>query len=184
MPNVIVPADQLYCSPIVETSSSHTAQHLIYSAASKLTVYSGEILSMWFEPSCFLESITHYLRSPLALLPFTNCHAFSSLPPSSISTTISLSGHIDPSEIFSFVYAPFNVTSDVTSITVYQNYSYKGAGNALDLGIFDPNGISPINSETGFSGSRGWSGGSRSNFTISAADATPGYNAGPLLPGT
>ena len=125
----------------------------------------------------------HYICSCLALLPFTACHGFST-PSDTHSTTISLSGHIEPSQIFSFVYAPFNITSDVTSITVYQNYSFKGAGNALDLGIFDPHGLSPINSETGFSGSRGWSGGSRNNFTISASDPTPGYNAGPLLPGT
>ena len=72
----------------------------------------------------------------------------------------------------------------MTSIYVLQNYSYKNAGNALDLGVFDPHGTSAINSLTGFSGSRGWSGGFRSNFTISASDATPGYNAGPLLPGT
>jgi hypothetical protein len=98
--------------------------------------------------------------------------------------TLHSNGSITPDQIFSFVYAPFNVTSDVTSIYVLQNYSYKNAGNALDLGIFDAHGISAINSETGFSGSRGWSGGFRNNFTISAWDATPGYNAGPLLPGT
>ncbi len=98
--------------------------------------------------------------------------------------SLTLTGHITPDQIFSFVYAPFDVSSDVTSIYIIQNYSFEGAGNALDLGIFDPHGIDPINSETGFSGSRGWSGGFRNNFTISSWDATPGYNAGPLLPGT
>ncbi|KIX08766.1 uncharacterized protein Z518_03423 [Rhinocladiella mackenziei CBS 650.93] len=100
------------------------------------------------------------------------------------ATNLTLTGHIEPSEIFTFVYVPFEVSSDVTSIYVYQNYSFKGAGNSLDLGIYDPRGFSPINSQEGYSGSRGWSGGFRSNFTISASDATPGYNAGPLLPGT
>ncbi|KIW77540.1 hypothetical protein Z517_09986 [Fonsecaea pedrosoi CBS 271.37] len=99
-------------------------------------------------------------------------------------TNFTLTGHITPDEIFSFVYVPFNVSADVTSISVLQNYSFKGAGNSLDLGVFDPHGVAPIDSETGFSGSRGWSGGFRNNFTISAIDATPGYNAGPLLPGT
>ncbi|KIW92433.1 uncharacterized protein Z519_07417 [Cladophialophora bantiana CBS 173.52] len=99
-------------------------------------------------------------------------------------TNFTLTGHITPDQIFSFVYVPFNVSAEVTSIYVLQNYSFKGAGNSLDLGVFDPHGIAAINSETGYSGSRGWSGGFRNNFTISASDATPGYNAGPLLPGT
>jgi hypothetical protein len=105
-------------------------------------------------------------------------------PPPPPPTNLTLTGHITPAEIFSFVYAPFIVTSNVTSISVAQNYSFKNAGNSLDLGIFDPRGVSAINSETGFSGSRGWSGGFRSNFSISAWDATPGYDAGPLLAGT
>ncbi len=33
-------------------------------------------------------------------------------------------------------------------------------------------------------GSRGWSGGFRDSFTVSTSGATPGYNAGPIAPGT
>ncbi|OAG40039.1 hypothetical protein AYO21_05720 [Fonsecaea monophora] len=97
-------------------------------------------------------------------------------------TNFTLTGHITPNQIFSFVYVPFNVSADVTSISVLQNYSFKGAGNSLDLGVFDPHGVAPIDSETGFSGSRGWSGGFRNNFTISAIDATPGYLPSPRSP--
>jgi predicted metal-dependent phosphoesterase TrpH len=97
---------------------------------------------------------------------------------------LTLTGHIDPAEVFSFVYVPFGVPPGVTNITVLQNYSSKGAGNSLDLGVFDPLGTGSISSLTGYTGSRGWSGGFRSNFTISADGATPGYNAGPILPGT
>ncbi|KIX92844.1 uncharacterized protein Z520_11508 [Fonsecaea multimorphosa CBS 102226] len=111
-------------------------------------------------------------------------HVDNTQPAPRAPTNLTLTGHIPPDQLFSFVYVPFNVSAEVTSISVVQNYSFKGAGNALDLGVFDPHGIAPINSETGFSGSRGWSGGSRNNFTISGSDATPGYNAGPLLPGT
>lgn len=99
-------------------------------------------------------------------------------------TYLALSGHIDPAQVFSFVYVPFQVPAGVTNITVVQNYSSKGQGNALDLGVFDPRGTGSIDSLTGFTGSRGWSGGFRNNFSISAAGATPGYNAGPVLPGT
>ncbi len=44
--------------------------------------------------------------------------------------------------------------------------------NVLDLGIFGPSGF------------RGWSGGARRDFTLSAADATPGYVPGPVEAGT
>ncbi|KAJ9615021.1 hypothetical protein H2200_001095 [Cladophialophora chaetospira] len=83
-------------------------------------------------------------------------------------TNLTLTGHITPDQIFSFVNTP----------------SKALALNSLDLGIFDPHGVGATNSETGFSGSRGWSGGFRNNFTLSGWDATPGYSAGPLLLGT
>lgn len=117
----------------------------------------------------------HFLPAATALLSLTTCTAYAQSTPPRPPTNLTLSGHITPDQIFSFVYVPFNVSADVTSIYVLQNYSFKGAGNALDLGIFDPRGIGAIDSETGFTGSRGWSGGFRNNFTLSAADATPGY---------
>ncbi|KAI9369889.1 Polymerase/histidinol phosphatase-like protein [Aspergillus egyptiacus] len=88
-----------------------------------------------------------------------------------------LTGHIDASEVFSFVYAPFEVEIGTTSIHVVQNYSAKDAGNAVDLGIFDQRGRS-------LAASRGWSGGVREQFTITPSWATPGYNPGPIEPGT
>lgn len=91
------------------------------------------------------------------------------------TTNLTLTGHITPEEVFSFVYVPFEVDQDVTSIFVNQTYSFQGAGNSLDLGVFDSRGIGAINVEGGRTGSRGWSGGFRFNFTISAEDATPGY---------
>ncbi|KAL2845964.1 polymerase/histidinol phosphatase-like protein [Aspergillus pseudodeflectus] len=87
-----------------------------------------------------------------------------------------LTGHIDPSQVFTFVYAPFEVPPSTTSITVLQTYSHKNNGNALDLGLFDQRGLS-------LSASRGWSGGFRNNFTITPSWATPGYNPGPIEPG-
>jgi hypothetical protein len=49
-------------------------------------------------------------------------------------------------------------------------------GNALDIGVFDERGV-----DAGF---RGWSGGARDGFAISASGATPGYLPGPVNPGT
>ncbi|KAJ0413580.1 Polymerase/histidinol phosphatase-like protein [Aspergillus carlsbadensis] len=100
-------------------------------------------------------------------------------PTSAQNTTLrkTLTGHIDPSQVFTFVYAPFEVPPSTTSLTILQTYSHKNTGNALDLGLFDQRGLS-------LSASRGWSGGFRNNFTITPAWATPGYNPGPIEPGT
>jgi hypothetical protein len=95
-----------------------------------------------------------------------------------------LTGHIDPSQVMTFVYVPFDVEEGTMSIHVLQNYSQKGAGNALDLGVFDQRGYHIADGQNGTSGFRGWSGSLRNNFTITPGLATPGYNAGPIYPGT
>lgn len=120
------------------------------------------------------------LTTYLALLGSSAVLSAAARPP--IKKT--LTGHIDPSQVMTFVYAPFDVPPGVTSIYVLQSYSEKGAGNALDLGIFDQRGYRMMDAQNGTSGSRGWSGGFRNNFTITPSWATPGYNAGPISPGT
>lgn len=67
-------------------------------------------------------------------------------------------------------YLPVEVPPGSSALTVELHYAGSGAG--LDLGCFSP---------TGF---RGWSGGARRTFTITATSATPGYLAGELEPGT
>ncbi|GAB5590524.1 hypothetical protein Unana1_05424 [Umbelopsis nana] len=96
--------------------------------------------------------------------------------------TKTLTGHISPDQVFSFVYVPFDVPVGTTSIYVLQNYTQKGQGNSVDLGCFDQRGhdILAGNASVGF---RGWSGGFRNNFTISPVSATPGYIPGPIEPG-
>lgn len=83
-----------------------------------------------------------------------------------------------------YVYLPVEVPDGVREIAV--SYSYdkpevpEGTpGNALDIGIFDERGT-----RLGGRGFRGWSGGFRSEFAISAERATPGYLPGPVRPGT
>ncbi|WP_325049375.1 CehA/McbA family metallohydrolase [Saccharopolyspora rhizosphaerae] len=53
-------------------------------------------------------------------------------------------------------------------------------GNACDIGIFGPHGHE-LGDARGF---RGWSGGARDRFALSASAATPGYLPGPITPGT
>lgn len=120
------------------------------------------------------------IENSIIMLPLllTTCAVLSSIVSAQNGTAKkSLTGHIDRSEVLSFVYVPFEVELGTTSIYVLQNYSAKDTGNALDLGVFDQRGQTLV-------ASRGWSGGSRNNFTITPSWATPGYNAGPIEPGT
>ncbi len=76
-----------------------------------------------------------------------------------------------------WVYLPFEVPAGAGRISVairYQRFTLVPgvARNVLDLGLLD-----------GAGELRGWSGGSRLACTVSAADATPGYLAGPIGPG-
>ncbi|SNT58849.1 hypothetical protein SAMN05421812_11178 [Asanoa hainanensis] len=80
-----------------------------------------------------------------------------------------------------WVYLPVEVPAGVNRITVTYRYDRPTPppghdGNALDLGVFDERG----HAGAGF---RGWSGGARDGFTISASDATPGYLPGPIHAG-
>jgi hypothetical protein len=67
-------------------------------------------------------------------------------------------------------YLPVEVRPGVSALRVELSYSRDG-GTVLDLGCFDPSGF------------RGWSGGARSSFVVSADGATPGYLAGPVSAG-
>ncbi|MFB7462659.1 hypothetical protein ACFCZ1_03955 [Streptomyces sp. NPDC056224] len=69
-----------------------------------------------------------------------------------------------------WAYVAFDVPAGVQRISVAT--SHDAAAGILDLGIFGPSGF------------RGWSGGERAGFTLSAADATPGYVPGPVEPGS
>lgn len=91
--------------------------------------------------------------------------------------TVVKRGHI-ASDRPDWVYVPFDVPEGVTDLHVRYEYNREG-GNALDIGIFDPDGYE-LGNEEGF---RGWSGGARSEFTISRSGATPGYVPGEIEPG-
>jgi hypothetical protein len=78
---------------------------------------------------------------------------------------------------------PFDVPAETQRIDVstsHDPFSLLGIGhNVLDLGIFGPEGHE-LGNAAGF---RGWSGGARAGFMLSAVSATPGYLAGPIAPG-
>ncbi|MFJ4620091.1 CehA/McbA family metallohydrolase [Streptomyces sp. NPDC088812] len=83
-----------------------------------------------------------------------------------------------------FVYVPVEVPPGVRELRVAYTYDRPSVpagtpGNALDIGVFDERGT-----ELGGEGFRGWSGGARTEFFVRADEATPGYVAGPVRPGT
>ncbi|MCA6095995.1 CehA/McbA family metallohydrolase [Streptomyces sp. SCA3-4] len=89
-----------------------------------------------------------------------------------------------PAGVPDFVHLPVEVPPGVREIAVAYTYDRPAVpagtlGNACDIGIFDERGT-----ELGGAGFRGWSGGARTEFAISAERATPGYLPGPVRPGT
>ena len=99
------------------------------------------------------------------------------------ATTTVLSGHLDTGAA-DFVYLPIDVPRGVREIAVSYTYDKLPVpsgtlGNSLDIGIFDERGI-----RLGGPGFRGWSGGFRTEFSIAADQATPGYLPGPVNAGT
>jgi hypothetical protein len=71
-----------------------------------------------------------------------------------------------------YIEVPFEVSAGISRLTVTFHYTGKEEHTTLDIGVEDPQGF------------RGWSGGAKSSFTISATDATPGYLPGRLPAGT
>ncbi len=67
-------------------------------------------------------------------------------------------------------YLPVEVAPGTAALRVTLSYA-RDSGAVLDLGCFGPSGF------------RGWSGGARSSFVISAAGATPGYLPGEVVAG-
>ncbi len=99
--------------------------------------------------------------------------------------TIVHEGILRPEQEKTYVHLPFDVPPEATQLDVHYSYSHQigsnpllTGGSTLDLGVFDARGIEFL-----MAGFRGWSGSERSLFHISEADATPGYLAGPLIPG-
>ncbi|MET8011147.1 CehA/McbA family metallohydrolase [Streptomyces sp. NPDC005271] len=97
--------------------------------------------------------------------------------------TRTVTGHL-PTGAPDFVYLPVEVPRGVREIAVSYTYDKPAVpagtqGNACDIGIFDERGT-----DLGGRGFRGWSGGARTEFAISAEKATPAYLAGPVRAGT
>lgn len=84
---------------------------------------------------------------------------------------LTLHGSIKGAQNNTYIESPFTVPTHTRRLTVTFHYTGKEEKTTLDLGVEDPHGF------------RGWSGGNKSTFTISADDATPSYLPGELIPG-
>ncbi|WP_367125126.1 CehA/McbA family metallohydrolase [Streptomyces phytohabitans] len=98
-------------------------------------------------------------------------------------STRTVRGHL-PTGAPDYVYLPVEVPRGVREFAVSYTYDKPDVpagtpGNALDIGVFDERGT-----RLGGPGFRGWSGGFRTEFALSAAAATPGYLPGPVRRGT
>lgn len=82
-----------------------------------------------------------------------------------------IAGQITRADHQTYRELAFDVPQGVRRLTVEFDYSGREAKTVIDLGLRDPNGV------------RGWSGGTRKGFTVSAEEATPGYLPGPVIPG-
>jgi hypothetical protein len=119
----------------------------------------------------------------VAVLAFHALRASGQAP--ALNTTpinLHLSGVYGPDTFYTFQCVPFTVPPGCTSIYVVQSYD-KAAGNSLDLGSWDQRGFAIFDGRNQSSGFRGWSGGAKTNFTISAANASTGYIPGSIEPG-
>lgn len=90
---------------------------------------------------------------------------------SDITPDVVLSGRLSGVDHQTYRELAFDVPAGVTRVTVSLAYTGREEKTTIDLGLVDPDGI------------RGWSGGNKSAFTVSANDATPSYRAGPIRPG-
>jgi len=84
---------------------------------------------------------------------------------------LTLRGEITGKDHQSYREVPFTVPAGTGRITVQFEYTGRDSKTTLDLGLLDPDGF------------RGWSGGNKSIFTVSASDATPSYLPGAIRPG-
>lgn len=87
-----------------------------------------------------------------------------------------LRGTIAANEHQTYRLVPFEVPAGVKAIAVKFDYSGREARTTIDLGLLGPGATF----EQAF---RGWSGGNKKAFAVSALEATPSYLTAPVTPG-
>lgn len=88
-----------------------------------------------------------------------------------------LRGELTGKDQHTYRELPFDVPPGTTRITVDFDYTGREQHTAVDVGLLGPDGFA---APQGF---RGWSGGSKRRFTVSATDATASFLPGEIKPG-
>lgn len=96
--------------------------------------------------------------------------------------SIEKTGFIPADSIFKLLYIPVDIPKGVKEIRVeeFYNESADPTKNVLNIGIYDERGYE-VGNPLGF---RGWSGGAKKAFFINSQEASTGYVAGEISPGT
>ena len=105
------------------------------------------------------------------LLRVVSCVLLAASAVAQSQPSLTLHGTVKGAQNNTYIEAPFTVPAHTRRLTVTFHYTGKEEKTTLDLGVEDPHGF------------RGWSGGNKSTFTISAEDATPSYLPGELISG-
>lgn len=88
-----------------------------------------------------------------------------------------LRGQLNGSDNRTYREVPFDVPAGVNRITVQFDYTGRNEHTTVDLGLLGPGGFK------GQDGFRGWSGGSKSLFTVGVTDATASFLPGSIRSG-
>ncbi|WP_448099162.1 CehA/McbA family metallohydrolase [Luteibacter yeojuensis] len=88
-----------------------------------------------------------------------------------------LRGELGGADQHTYREVPFDVPKGTSRITIDVDYTGREERTTIDLGLLGPGGFE---SQDGF---RGWSGGSKRRFTVSATDATASFLPGAIVPG-
>ena len=83
-----------------------------------------------------------------------------------------LSGELTGADHQTYREVAFEAPPGLSRITVEVAYSGREERTTVDLGLRDPERV------------RGWSGGTKTRFTVAVEEATPSYLPGPIIPGT
>jgi hypothetical protein len=111
-----------------------------------------------------------FLRLALALLPPILALAFPAW--AERAPDLVLTGTLTGADHQTYREVPFETPRGVTRMTIRVTHDGQAERTVVDLGLRDPERF------------RGWSGGNKDRFVISATDATPSYLPGPLPAGS
>lgn len=105
------------------------------------------------------------------------CFAVASVAAAERAPDLVLRGDLSGTDQHTYREVPFDVPKGTSRITIDVDYTGREEHTTIDLGLLGPGGFE---AQDGF---RGWSGGSKRRFTVSATDATASFLPGAIGPG-